>query len=620
MSFLRIFLASVVSGALWVLPAGATAHTPSPINVVTPGHFPVLDRTLHHAGHTHGTGQATWCGTDFSSPSAQAVLQQIRADRAAGRYPMASKGSIPPDIGDRQFFNVSESDASGNNAWFPLEFELVDLTGLYYLWVEVAELANGNITSAKVASLKEAILSSSPAGSINPGQGGFANNNDIFGMPPNVDGDGFLDILMYDIGRGSGNTWGYVSSTDQLINPPDGQGNQRDILYLDSNEAARTISGLAGVAIHEYTHLIHLSYGLDTTFINEGLAEYSSLMNGYPGRTPSFISSPFEVSLPLFTWRTSPSNGGPGTNDYRRGGLFFTFIAEQHSPQVVGQIMKDTQKKGAAGIDSVLSMNGSSLAALVLDYHTANLLNDRSLDPRFGFEQPEFSSHRAFLTSPPIDGEIPSGDGESGYELQFKQSINAGSVHYLRISSVANVLFTYDTPDPTGLFYGEKVKRHRARLLLQQPDGTISLREVTPGASPNTLDGRYESVTFIMAHTNPALGAADPVSLAAEWTPLSQATNTISEAELPTASTLSSIWPNPFSGSATIQVHLNQVSPVKIDLYDVLGRHRASLLDGTLTAGAHAVRLDAEDLETGTYLVRMQHGDQVTSRTVTLVR
>lgn len=577
--------------------------------VLTPS---ALGSVLHpnsHAGHDHGPGEH-WCGTDFSDPSAKAAIAQFMADREAGVYPIARKGHADPDVGDRQVFNVNEDN------WMPLEFELVDKTSLYYLWVEVEELNNGNVTPTKIAQLQASIHDATPSRSVNPAQGTFANIHDVFGLPPNVDGDGLVDILMYDI-RTSG-VLGYVHPADLVQNPPDGVGNQRDVLYLDSNEGTRNVSTLSVIAAHEYTHLVHQAFGSDQTFLSEGYAEYAMVMNGFYWRGVGFVASPAEVSLPLFTWR--PDQVSVGARGYERGGLFITYIGEQHGPNVVGQMLRDTQKKGAAGMDSVLALHGSSLSDVILDYHTANRLNDKSIDPRFGYNEPERSSHQAFLTSPPINGELPSTSGEGGFTFEFEENINSGAVHYLQLSQVSNVSLVYDTPDPTGIFYETKTERNRARLILESTDGSMSFRDIEPSQDQITVDGEFETITFVLVHERPEVAIGDRSSLSAGWTPLSLATDVADEPAIPAPFGLQSVYPNPFSHAATVNLELDQSGPVMLEMLDMLGRVVDRADHGILPAGSHSVSLDAGNLSSGTYLVRLVSGSNSATRLVSLVR
>ena len=583
-----------------------------------------------HAGHFHNHGPipetsllsglgvhlADFCGTDLSSDAAKAVMKQVLAQRMAGITPLANKNNIIPKIGDRRTFNALAGPVSESN-WSPFEFELVDITSEYFLWVEVGELVIGNVGANNVSQLRSAMLDATPSRSINPSQGIIANNNQTFGQPPNVDGDGMIDILMYDIGQGSGTTLGLVSGSDQLIGVSDGTGNERDILYLDSNEGLRNFDTLAVIAAHEYTHLIHFSYGLDNTFISEGMAEYSMVMNGYYWRGIGYISSVSEVSLPLFSWRTNPSNGGPGARDYERGGLFFTYIAEQQGHEIVGEMMRDTEKKGAVGLDSVLALRGSSLSDTILDFHTANHVNDKSVDPRFGYNEPERSSHNTFLTSPPVNGEIEAAGGEAGFSYQFSAQIEAGSVHYLRLSNVADVDFVYDTPDPTGLFKPSKYLRNRGRILLTSPDGTNTIRDIRPGSQNIRLDGNFSSATFILIQDNPNLPVGDRSSIDAFWTPLSLATDTPRDEQLPLSVTISDVWPNPFRSALQVFIGVSQTRPVTVDVVDILGRPVAKVHDGVLPMGAHPFHLNTSDWPPGTFLIRVRTDQSLVTQLVT---
>ena len=617
MSFLRSASFLALSGLLTLQVGLASPVVRYDGNVANSGHVgPSVSGWTHT--HDHPEGTDAWCGTDFDSPEARAIMQQIMADRQAGRYPIPRKGGSPPDIGDRLTFFVSEDDSNGNAARIEVQFELVDKNDLYYLWADVAEIANGNVNSSKVSAMRGFALNGTPSRSLNPAQGVFANDHDIFGLPPNVDGDGIVDVLMYDIGRGSGNVIGYVTGLDQLVRSADVKSNERDILYVDSNEGSRNLQTFAAVVAHEYAHLINISYGFDGTFVSEGLAEYASIINGYYWRPINYMGSVFEVSQRLFHWEAAPNPSDE--RDYQRAGMFFNYIGERVTPQAVGDIMKGRVKKGEAGIDSVLALYGTSISDVILDFHTANYLNDRSLDPRFGYREPEHSSLHTLLTSPPVNGEVASGTGETGFELNFSASVNAGSVHYLRISSLADVSLVYDTPDPTGIFYPEKVLRNRGRMLLRHADGSFSHRDIEPGKTTIAVDGNYTSITFVLIHERPDIAVGDRSSIVAQWTPLSKATDAESTPALPTSPSLVSVWPNPFPGTARMGVAMDRTSHVQIDLYDMLGRHRTSLFDGTLPIGEHELALDAGDLENGTYLILMKQDGQTRSRTVTLLR
>ena len=566
-------------------------------------------------GHSHSIGgEGYFCGTDFESEEARANLASYRAARKAGAYPLARKGgSHPPSLGDRETFNVSEMIME-ERVWIPLEFELADITSLYYLWVEVAELSNGNVQPGEITQLRAAILDATPSRSINPSQGIFANNHDVFGLPPNVDGDGLVDILIYDIGRGTGSVIGYVSPTDLLSDLPEGIGNSRDIVYIDSRLIFNT---LFAVVAHEYTHLIHQAFGSDQTFISEGYAEYAIVMNGSFWRGVNYTSSISEVSQPLFNWR---EGGGPGARDYERSGLFFTYMANRVGYEAIGEMLRDEVKKGAAGLDSVLALHGSSLSDIILDFHTANFLNDQTEDVRFGYNEPERSFHRTFLTSPPINGEIPSTGGEGGFTNNFAETIEAGSVHYLRFSDVANFSYVYDTPSPIPIFLPGKRLRNRARALLQHHDGTFSSLEMDPSDTERMITGEFDSITFVFVHENPSIAIGDQTSLDAAWTPLSFVTDREHEVFIPSSTSLAQSFPNPFSTSTRIPLSVSRSEHVRIEIFDLLGRSVILVANETLAPGAHSFSVDANSWPAGMYLIRMSTSRGVQHQTMTLVR
>src|SRR5690625_6830133 len=69
-----------------------------------------------------------------------------------------------------------------------------------------------------------------------------------------------------------------------------------------------------------------------------------------------------------------------------------------------------------------------------------------------------------------------------------------------------------------------------------------------------------------------------------------------SEANLAHEFSLKSAYPNPFTGSTTIEYSLDAAGPVSIQVYNLLGQQVATLVDEVQGAGAHRATLDARDL------------------------
>lgn len=61
-------------------------------------------------------------------------------------------------------------------------------------------------------------------------------------------------------------------------------------------------------------------------------------------------------------------------------------------------------------------------------------------------------------------------------------------------------------------------------------------------------------------------------------------------------------YPNPFNPTTTLQIALPERSQVRLIVSDMLGRTVATLVDGSMEAGSHAIQFDAAGLASGTYL------------------
>ncbi len=84
------------------------------------------------------------------------------------------------------------------------------------------------------------------------------------------------------------------------------------------------------------------------------------------------------------------------------------------------------------------------------------------------------------------------------------------------------------------------------------------------------------------------------------------AMSTDSEASaLPDALTLVGNYPNPVGRSTRIRYAVPTAAPVRLEVFDTLGRRVQVLVDGPQTAGWHDVTLDAGALQSGTYLYRV---------------
>jgi photosystem II stability/assembly factor-like uncharacterized protein len=83
---------------------------------------------------------------------------------------------------------------------------------------------------------------------------------------------------------------------------------------------------------------------------------------------------------------------------------------------------------------------------------------------------------------------------------------------------------------------------------------------------------------------------------------------------------LSQNYPNPFNPTTTIQLSLPKAGDVYMELFDVLGRRVAVLVDRYLEAGIHTVVLDGFNLSAGAYFYRVRMRDLIETRRMILIR
>ena len=79
-------------------------------------------------------------------------------------------------------------------------------------------------------------------------------------------------------------------------------------------------------------------------------------------------------------------------------------------------------------------------------------------------------------------------------------------------------------------------------------------------------------------------------------------------------------FPNPFNPHTTIRFSLPESAPVRLEVYDMLGRRVAVLVHRVLEAGWHDARFDASRLSSGMYGYRLTVGSQTLARSMFLLR
>ena len=84
-------------------------------------------------------------------------------------------------------------------------------------------------------------------------------------------------------------------------------------------------------------------------------------------------------------------------------------------------------------------------------------------------------------------------------------------------------------------------------------------------------------------------------------------------------------YPNPFNASTVISYYVPAPGPVKLSVYDILGRTVSTIVDDELSVGEHTARWDGLDgdgktVATGVYFYHLRAGDYNTSRKMLLLK
>lgn len=90
--------------------------------------------------------------------------------------------------------------------------------------------------------------------------------------------------------------------------------------------------------------------------------------------------------------------------------------------------------------------------------------------------------------------------------------------------------------------------------------------------------------------------------------------------EIPTVTRLGNAYPNPSSYTVNLPFELSRTGRMRIDLYDVFGRHVATMFNEDLGAGRYVRRLDTERLASGTYVAILTTNSARSRRLFTVIR
>jgi hypothetical protein len=89
---------------------------------------------------------------------------------------------------------------------------------------------------------------------------------------------------------------------------------------------------------------------------------------------------------------------------------------------------------------------------------------------------------------------------------------------------------------------------------------------------------------------------------------------------IPTEYELEQNYPNPFNPGTEIIFQLPETAKVQLDIFDMLGRKVATLVNEELLAGRHKVQWNADGFASGVYFYRIESTKFTKARKMVLVR
>lgn len=256
-----------------------------------------------------------------------------------------------------------------------------------YFFVEDTTWSLGRANQSVVEALVNAFDSKTLASA---NRGIFQTVVEMFGNPPDVDGDPRIIILILDIKDGFAGSGGFAAGYFSCLNEypecsiPDRHSNYAEIFYVDSNPLDLvTASGqrhAAMAAAHELQHMIHFDCDPDElTFINESCSMVAGMVCGYPMGGLDFYTQNTDVYL----------LGWDGLlEDYSRAQRWGLYCWNQFPNGYLKKLVANAGK-GITGINNVLTLYTPTttrrFADILHDWFVANQLNDPSVDPRYAY-------------------------------------------------------------------------------------------------------------------------------------------------------------------------------------------------------------------------------------------
>lgn len=349
--------------AIVYTPTTTNTPTPAPPIVQTPG----LSNVEGPAPPPEPTTEELLAETVL--PERDLLALTIRLKKPAEPIPEVVNATPPHyEVGDRAEFWIHEE---ATNTYFRSWATLRYITPHLHVWVEDGyDVDQDDLIRSAERFENET----------------YPTNRRFFGSEwtPGVDNDPHVSIFNGSV-PGVG---GYYSSADEYSRLVNLHSNEREMFYINLDNARPGNDYYDGILAHEFQHMIHWHTDRnEDTWVNEGCSELAAYLNGYDvGAADRIFSRTPDTQLTA--WADDPNLAGP---NYGGSYLFMVYFLERFGDEVLRQVVA-SKTDGIASFDEVLADRGLGVTFedVFADWLIANYLDDPSLgDGRYGYRDLE---------------------------------------------------------------------------------------------------------------------------------------------------------------------------------------------------------------------------------------
>ena len=237
-----------------------------------------------------------------------------------------------------------------------------------YVWTQDSSWEKGLINQDDIEALLEAFEERTPAadntaaGMLSDTSSIFLKLTDLYGEPPDVDGDSMIYILIMDCTEGIGDAPmpGYFDPVNQLTPLENPFSNHHEMIYIDCDPFDPGSDLILGSAAQQFAHLLQYHNDPDEEcWIAEGLSYLSQFLCGYGVANQGQIFS----KEPLTFYNKSVLTNcreQPEAQDQVKTAMFMQYLFEQYGIEVIETLAADTDNSGAEAVTAALAATGFS--------------------------------------------------------------------------------------------------------------------------------------------------------------------------------------------------------------------------------------------------------------------